>query len=144
MNRRWNWCLWLGFLVVVVALFSYQFFVLFPITRDFPWANLLLFAIGGILLLIGLVSAFGRPTVYRGRIIGPILSFLSLLMFGLFCYGLFFIARQMPSSAGAPQVGRKAPDFTLPDQDGKTVALNDLLAAPNTRAVLLIFYRGYW
>ena len=144
MNRRWNWCLWLGFLIAVVALFSYQFFVLFPITRDFPWANLLLFATGGILLLVGLVRAFGQPTVYRGRIFGSILTFLSVLMFGMFCYGLFYIARQMPPSAGAPQVGQKAPDFTLPDQDGKDVALSELLAAPNTRAVLLIFYRGYW
>jgi hypothetical protein len=143
-KRRWNWSLWFGFLLVVVALFSYQFFVLFPITRDFPWANLLLFATGGILLLVGLVRAFGRPAAYRGRIAGPILSLLSLLMFGMFCYGLFYMARQMPPSASAPQVGQKAPDFTLADQDGKNVVLNDLLGDPNTRAVLLIFYRGYW
>jgi len=144
MKRGWNWSLWFGFLTVIVALFSYQFFVLFPITRDFPWANLLLFAGGGILLAIGLFRAFGRPAVYRGKIFGPILTVLSLLMFGLFAYGLFYIARQMPPSLGAPAVGQAAPDFTLPDQDSKTVALHDVLRLSDTRAVLLIFYRGFW
>jgi len=136
--------LWTGFLVVLVALFSFQFFVLFPVTRDFPWANLLLFAIAGVLLVVGLVRAYGRPQEYRGRIFGPILTVVSLLVFALFAYGLFYVARQMPASAGAPRVGEKAPDFSLPDQDGKLVALQDLLASSGTRAVLLIFYRGYW
>jgi hypothetical protein len=143
-KRRWNLSLWLGFAVVIIALFSYQFFVLFPITRDFPWANLVLFAIGGILLAVGLVRAYGQPAAYRGKIFGPILTVVALLMFSLFAYGLFYIARQMPLSTGAPQAGQKAPDFTLVDQDGKSVALNDLLSAPTTRAVLLIFYRGHW
>jgi hypothetical protein len=144
MRRRWNWMLWTGFLVVVAALFSYDFFVLLPITRDFPWANLLLFAIGGILLVTGLVRAFGRPKEYRGRIFGPILSVVSLLAFSLFAYALFYVVRQMPASAAAPRIGEKAPDFSLPDQDGRLIALHDLLIQPGTRSVLLIFYRGYW
>src|ERR1043166_4194348 len=98
MKSRWNWMLWIGFLVVVVAVFSYEFFVRYPITRDFPWANLTLFAIGGILLVIGLVRAYGQPAKYRGKIFGPILTVLGLSMFALFAYGLFYIARQMPAS----------------------------------------------
>jgi hypothetical protein len=144
MERRWNWMLWIGFLVVVLALLSYEFFVRFPISRDFPWANLLLFAIGGILLLRGLVRAYGQPTKYRGKIFGPILTGLSMLIFALFAYALFYIVRQMPASASAPRVGDKAPDFSLPDQNGRPVALHDLLSSPGTRAALLIFYRGYW
>ena len=144
MKRRWNWCLWVGCLVVIVALFSYEFFVRFPITRDFPWANLLLFAIGGVLLVIGLFRAYGEPQVYRGRIFGPILTVVSLLVFAFFSYALFYIVRQMPASAGAPQIGSAAPDFTLANQDGKPVALRELLGSAGTRAVLLIFYRGYW
>lgn len=144
MHRRWNWSLWLGFLFVLVALFSYQFFVLFPITRDFPWANLLLFAIGGVLLSVGLVRAYGRPGEYRGKVLGPILTGLSLVGFAFFAYGLFYIVRQMPPSAAAPGIGEKAPEFSLSDQNGKTVALNELLKSPGARAVLLIFYRGYW
>jgi hypothetical protein len=144
MKRRWNWMLWTGFLVVVVGLFSFEFFARFPITRDFPWANLFLFAIGGILLVTGLVRAFGQPTKYRGKIFGPILTLISVLIFALFAYALFYVVRQMPASASAPRVGEKAPDFTLADQNGRPVALHDLLGSAGTRAVLLIFYRGYW
>jgi len=144
MNRNWNWHLWVGFVCALAGFFSYTFFVLFPITRDFPWVNLLLFAAGGILLIFGLVRAFGRPKLYRGKVFGSIFTIFALAMFGLFSYGLFYVARQMPPSTGAPRVGEKAPEFSLPDQDGKQVALTDLLASPGTQAVLLIFYRGYW
>jgi len=55
---------------------------------------------------------------------------------------------QLPLSTGAPYVGQKAPNFTLPDQNGKPVSLSDLLApaAPGKKhgGVVLIFYRGYW
>lgn len=144
MKRRWNWVLLLGFLVVLVGLFSYEFFARFPVTRDFPWANLLLFAIGGVLLGIGLFRAYGQPAIYRGKILGPILTTLSVLVFGFFAYALFYVVRQMPPSSGSPSVGEQAPGFSLLDQNGKTVALGELLRTPGTRAVLLIFYRGYW
>ena len=50
--RRFNWPLWAGFLLTLFAAFSYfAFFVWFPITRDFPWANLLLFLLAAVLLV---------------------------------------------------------------------------------------------
>jgi hypothetical protein len=143
-KRRWNWALWIGFVVSLGAFFSFEFFARFPLTRDFPWANLLLFAIGGILLVVGLVRAFGRPSVYRGKIFGPILALVSLLVFGVFSYVFFYVVRQLPASAAAPRLGDKAPDFTLPDQNGKPVSLQEILGSSGTRAALLIFYRGYW
>lgn len=141
MKRSWNWSLWAGFILVLAGLFSYEFFAQFPITRDFPWANLLIFGAGAILLIGGLNRAFRQPETYRGRIFGPIFAALSLLIFGLFAYALFYVVRQMPASAGSPQVGQKAPDFTLPDQNGKPVALTDLISQ---KAAVLIFYRGHW
>jgi hypothetical protein len=33
MKRQWNWMIWVGFVVAVAGLFSYGFFVRFPITR---------------------------------------------------------------------------------------------------------------
>jgi hypothetical protein len=141
MKRNWNWSLWSGFIFVVVGLFSYPFFAQFPITRDFPWANLLLFGVGGILLVTGLVRAFGKPQLYRGKIFGPIVALLSLLAFSFFAYGAFYLVRQVPASTSAPRVGEKAPEFTLPDQDGKSVALAELISP---RGAILIFYRGHW
>jgi hypothetical protein len=45
-KRGWNWRLWAGFLLSVLAFGSYFFFfVEFPLTRNFPSANLLLFAL---------------------------------------------------------------------------------------------------
>jgi len=141
-KKSWNWSLWIGFLFVLAGFLTYTFFAQFPITRDFPWANLLLFAVGGILLVMGLFRAFGRPQMYRGKIFGPILATLGVLMFGLFSYVLFYELRQLPPSTGAPRVGQRAPDFTLLDQDGKEVSVRDLLS--KSKAVALIFYRGFW
>jgi protein-S-isoprenylcysteine O-methyltransferase Ste14 len=142
MKKSWNWTLWVGFLLVLVGFFSYAFFVLFPATRDFPWVNLTLFCLGGILLVVGLARAFGRPQVFRGKIFGPILAVIGLLVVGLFAYGVFYEVRQMPASAGAPRIGESAPEFTLPDQDAKPVALSDILRS--SQAAVLIFYRGHW
>jgi len=141
MKRSWNWALWVGFVLALAGFLTYPFFVLFPATRDFPWVNLLLFALGGLLLVTGLVRAFGKPQLYRGKVFGTIFALLGLAGFGLFAYGVFYELRQMPASASAPRVGEKAPNFALPDQNGNPVALTDLLS-PN--GAVLIFYRGHW
>jgi hypothetical protein len=145
MKRRWNWPIWVGLVVVVTGLFSYGFFVRFPTTRDFPWANLLLFGIGAALLLVGLFRAFGRPQLYRGKIPGSIFAAIAVLVIALFSYEIFYVLRQVPASTGAPRVGQKAPDFLLLDQNGKPVGLGDLLRGPSgPKPVALIFYRGFW
>jgi hypothetical protein len=150
-KRNWNWSLWIGFLFALTGFLSYPFFTRFPITRDFPWANFLLFGVGGIFILVGLVRAFGKPERYRGKIVGPILAVLSVVVFGFFSYLIFYELRQIPSSTAAPRVEQKAPEFTLLDQDDKQTSLADLLSAPassastaKANAVLLIFYRGFW
>ncbi len=152
MKRRWNFLLWAGFLLVLAGLLSYvPVFALFPLTRDFPWVNLLLFAGGAVLLGAGLLRAFRRPDQYRGRILGPILAALSLAGISFFSYGLFYVVRQLPPATTAPRVGQKAPDFTLPDLSGKAVTLAELLtsaqngtAGAKVKGALLIFYRGHW
>jgi hypothetical protein len=145
MKRRWNWPIWVGLVVVVTGLFSYGFFVRFPTTRDFPWANFLLFGIGAALLLVGLFRAFGRPQLYRGKIFGSIFAAIAVLVVAFFSYAIFYVVRQVPASTGAPRVGQKAPDFLLLDQNGNPVGLGDLLSGPEGhKAVALIFYRGFW
>jgi len=154
-SRKWNWALWLGFVICLAAPLSFLlFFVNFPVTRDFPWVTLLLFGLAAVLLTVGLRRAYGQPSSYRGKIFGPILAILSIALCALFVFGIFVESRHLPASHGAPQVGQKAPDFELTDTSGKSVKLSELLTAPSTSAgvasspgpkgVLLIFYRGYW
>jgi len=149
MTRSRNFLPLAGFLVCVVAFLSYfLFFAQFPMTRDVPWASWLLFAAGLGLLGAGILRAFRAPERYRGRIAGPILGVLSLGILGLFLFFTLVFARQLPDSAGAPRVGQKAPDFTLPDAQGQPVQLASLLGPQRGEGppgwVLLIFYRGYW
>ena len=152
MERRWNlWPLG-GFLVTVAAFLSYFFFfAYYPITRDVPWVNLLLFAFGLALLGIGLQQAFRESPRLGRRISASILAVLSVAILGLFLFYSFSFSSQLPGSKQAPQVGQKAPDFTLSDQNGNPVRLSELVAspegaaaAPGKRWVLLVFYRGYW
>lgn len=138
-----------GLLLCGIAFLSYPlFFARFPATRDVPWANWLLFAAGLGMVGVGIARAFRQPERYRGRVLGPIFGVLSLAVLGFFLFMTLSLARQLPQSAGAPKVGEKAPDFTLPDFQGKPVRLSSLLAEPGGGApgtwVLLIFYRGYW
>jgi len=145
----WNWLLWTGFVLSVIAFLSYfALFVEFSSTRNFPWANFLLFAIAGGLLAVGIRRAFRRPQLYRGKIFGPILAGMSALVFGFFVFAIFVAGRDMPSAATAPRTGARAPDFTLTDSDNKPVSLANLLSEPiggaAPKGVMLVFYRGYW
>jgi hypothetical protein len=153
-KRNWNWQIWAGFLVAMVAFVSYfTFFTRFPITRNVPWANWLLFASAAWLLWGGLRRALQKPETYRGKIAGPILAVLSLAAAGFFGWATLFASRGLPLSTGAPRVGAKAPEFAMADTSGNMVTLSALLSDPmpgtkgsgtKPRGVVLIFYRGYW
>ncbi len=106
MKRRWNVLLHAGFLLAIAAFASYFYFLRFPRMRDFPWVNLLLFAVALVLLVMGLARAYGKPREYRGMITGPILAALSAATLALFLFMTFHLTRQLPASTGAPRVGR--------------------------------------
>jgi hypothetical protein len=149
--RRFNWALWVGFVLTIAAFLTYFFiFVQFPVTRDFPWANLLIFVVALVLLFTGVRRGFAsdRPHPTRSKIVASIVATLSVLILGLFVFIIFVEGRWLPASKGAPQVGQRAPDFSLPDTNGTQVSLGDLLSTPVNgsapRGVLLVFYRGYW
>jgi hypothetical protein len=149
--RRLNWPLWIGFVLTIAAFLTYFFiFVQFPVTRDFPWANLLIFVVALVLLFTGVRRGFAsdRPHPTRSKIVTSIVATLSVVILGLFVFIIFVEGRWLPASKGAPQVGQRAPDFSLPDTNGTQVSLGDLLSTPVNgsapRGVLLVFYRGYW
>ena len=56
-----------------------------------------------------------------------------------FAAGLFALALGIPTlaSAAALRVGDKAPNFTLPDQNGREISLSQFLGKKN---VVLAFY----
>jgi hypothetical protein len=140
--RRRNLLIWAGFLVVLAACFSYPlFFASFAVTRDTPWLNATFFVVGAAMLALGIRRAFSAPDRYRGKIAGPTLGVLTLLLGGLFYYGLFVLTK-LPAVHAAVKAGERAPAFALNDADGKQVRLEDLVQG--RRGVLLIFYRGYW
>lgn len=151
---RFNWPIWVGFLLAVVAGFSYTtVFVWYPITRDFPWANFLLYAIALVFLAIGVRRAFAPGRRLGAKILASVLATLSVAMLSLFIFGTMVFTRWLPASEGAPRVGQTAPDFTLADTSSREVSLSELLSTPiktsaggeiNPKAILLVFYRGYW
>src|ERR1044072_2532964 len=131
--RRINWPLWVGLLLTLAGFMSYFFiFVWFPFTRDFPWANFVIFVFAGVLLFMGLRRGFAsdRPHPTRSKIISVLVSAFSFLVIGFFVFAYFVIGRQLPASKGAPQVGQRAFDFTLPDTTGRQVSLNELMTTP--------------
>jgi hypothetical protein len=144
---RWNWPAWAGFLLSILAFVSYfTVLVRFPITRNVPWVNFLLFGAAALFLLTGLKRAFTEFGSIGGKFVSSVLALLSISILGVFCFIVFRATRQLPASHGAPTVGHSG------DTRGNLVSLSALLYSPPepatsgaaTQGVLLIFYRGYW
>ena len=148
-QRRRNLAPLAGFTLVLLALLSNGlFFLNIPDKGAVPWISLIMSVAGLALAVLGVARAFGRPQIYRGKISGAILGVVSLVAFGL-GVATFHHARDLPISSKAPRVGDSAPEFSLVDSSGASVQLSQLLSEPlqglsRPKAVLLIFYRGYW
>ena len=147
-QKRSNRALWLGLLLVVLGVLSNGLYFLGVPAPPIPWISLLLPIVGLAFVVAGVWRAFASPAVYRGKVVGSLAAALCTLILAASVAG-FVISRRLPApSAGTPQVGQRVPDFTLPDSEGHPVSLSTLLSgsaggAP-PKAVLLVFYRGYW
>lgn len=141
-----NWAPLLALLLALAAVLSnLLIFLRLPADRMIVWLSLGLAVVALVFLFTGIRRAF---TTGRGKVLSSIGGVLSLLLCALAIFA-FFSARAIPASKGAPQVGQKAPDFTLTDTGGKQVSLTQLLTTPlpngsAPKAALLVFYRGYW
>jgi len=147
--KRINWQIWAGFLLSLIAAFSYPFvFVRWPVTREFPWANLVLFAAALVLLFFGIRRAFKPDKTIVSKIFSSLASAFGVFLLAALLFMFFVMGSWLPRSAGAPRVGQKAPDFTLTGTNDKPITLSQLLTEPvnnkPAKGVLLIFYRGYW
>lgn len=142
-NRvRLNFLAWLGPIITFVGAISYfLFFVRFPDLRDFPWVNLPLVGLGVLVSGIGLLRATSNA---RYKILSKAFAACGLLfslgLAALFCFYIFSLSYQMPSTEGVSQVAEVAPDFSLPDQNNQTVQSSDF----QDKKLVLTFYRGYW
>ena len=85
--------------------------------------------------------------MYSGRIWGSSVTVIALLLL-VGNVVLFLHTRDVPNSAGAPQVGQRLPEFTLSDSSGRPTSLLQLFTTADDssqpKAVMLVFYRGYW
>jgi hypothetical protein len=147
--KKINWQIWTGFLLSLLAAFSYPFlFVRWAMTREFPWANLVLFAIALVLLFFGLRRAFKPDKRVISRIFSSLAAAFGVLLLAGLLFMIYVMGSWLPPSTGAPQLGQKAPPFTLTDSNDKPVTLAQLLTEPFNnkppKGMLLIFYRGYW
>lgn len=53
---------------------------------------------------------------------------------------VLFILLTIIALGSTPKVGTRAPGFSLPAYDGRTVSLRDYAG----KKLVLVFYRGYW
>jgi hypothetical protein len=150
LQMRRNLPLWIGAVLIVLAVLSFVFFAVdMPGKQSLPWVNLLLSAAAVVLFAAGLRRASSQRERYKGKIAGWVFTVFSslVLLFGIL---FFHESRNLPDANAAPQVGQKAPDFELKDTNEQAVSLAGLLAGPldqagkPPKAVLLVFYRGYW
>ena len=169
-QRRSNLAPWGGLLLALAALFlNGAFFLGVSWQKIIPVLSPALAIAALFFATVGIVRAFRESQVYGGKISSSVLGVVSLLLFALVIFSSVS-ARKLPGSAGAPQPGQKAPDFTLADTSGNKVSLDQLLGKSSSvaasagdtsedpsatatagagasnapKAVLLIFYRGYW
>jgi len=149
--KLFDWRLWAGLGLTLGALAGYVFLV--NETRAVLWPALLLFAAAAVLLFSGWKRRLRKPELYRGKIAGYVLTTLSVLILGLFGFVAYQVSRVFPDAKNAPQVGQRAPEFSLVDTNGRNFTLAQLLSAPitdsasaarATKGVLVVFYRGYW
>lgn len=152
-QRRRNQALFAGVAFLFLTILSNVpglYAMKIPGLQFLPWISLVLPGIALVCFIVGLRRAFGQPQVYRGKIWGSIVGAVSLLLFAGSIWG-YYHAKDLPVSSGAPRIGQKVPDFTLQNTSGQPVELSEMLKTPidvsagkPPKAVLLIFYRGYW
>src|SRR5213075_1783631 len=106
----------LGLLLALVGIVSYLFlFDRWPVTRDVPWTAFLCFVIALVLMISGLRRA-------PRKLWPSVVTVIGVALMAFFTAGVTVLSR-LPASHGAPAVGAKAPDFTLPDTNHKNVSL---------------------
>lgn len=128
------WLAIVSLLVAFGAAAGYVLLVGVEAVRNHPESYVLAFAVAVALAVLAVTRGQGRrwPAWVALTITGL------MLVIGAW---FNFVGARVPDVPVAIRVGEAAPDFTLPDASGKPVRLADFRGK---RAVVLVFYRGYW
>jgi len=139
-RRRANLAILFGPLLSVVGLVSYfAYFARFPALRDRPWLNVGLVLASVAVAFVGSLRSWRRGGLLRRLGAGLALG-VAFLPAALLVWYVFDLSYQMPPESATTAALQEAPDFALPDPQGRPVRLSDLRGQP----VLLVFYRGFW
>jgi hypothetical protein len=131
--KRRNHAVWIGAVISLFGLISYfTFFARFPALRDEPWLNLTLTMVG---VAVSAWALWLRRSVWS---IGGLV--LSAACVALLAAYVFVLSYGLPGTERVVQVGQPAPAFALPDQEGRTISLDQYRGS----SLVLVFYRGFW
>ncbi len=118
------------------SIFRIVFFRTFGYTQH-AWFEPLMFVVALLLYLTGNIL---DPTNWQGWAFPPIIIFFQ----GILAKGILSDKKQLlgfTKGGYKVSIGKEAPDFSLPDQDGNMVSILDFIGKRN---LLLIFVRGDW
>ena len=124
MKRKWNWPIWVGFVVAVGGLFSYEYFravsdhARFSVGESFALWHRCRAAARWFVSSVWTTATLSRQSFWLDfrRDCVAFIRLSSVTKSSTFC-GRFRFPRKRRA------VGEKAPEFSLPDQNGKQVAL---------------------
>ena len=141
-RERWGHrAVWLGLMITLAGALSYFLvFARFATLRDYPVLNVALVLLGTLYSLAGSWQVLRRTGWWSGKGLAVVGSMLACGMTGLFYYYLFFLSYQLPATSTVPSLQTVAPNWTLSDQNGKSVSLSHYRSSN----VVLVFYRGHW
>lgn len=108
-----------------------------PGLRDNPWPMEVIATLATVATLYLAAQAYRQK---RLRIVATISAVVALLGLALFFQVVHVVSYQLPGAPKEIAVGVNAPDFELPDSQGKSFSL----ASKRGQPVLLVFHRGVW
>lgn len=96
----------------------------------------------GLLAVVGVVGGTWSRAAWRPLrpvlLSGAVAGMLGVSAYGTYVY--WFSSATLASGAAAPDIGQRAPAFSITDPEGRVRSLDGYAG----KTLLLVFYRGHW